>query len=180
MSEKSFCGNSLRMPLMIDAPDCGTSIKTLTSVGQELVNHDPRHNILLSVHSYWATLKYNGFAEINAAIQSTLPLVFGEIANKQFANGDECYYGIDGTGVNHPPIYTMPNGGLFSYQALLASLAQGEIGWLAWSWGPDGCAARRMSSDGTFANLTPFGSDLVTNGSYGLKGGMFGAKRSNF
>ena len=40
--------------VMIDAPDCGTSLHAFTSIGQELIDHDPRHNLLLSAHAYWA------------------------------------------------------------------------------------------------------------------------------
>ena len=44
----------LHMPVMIDAPDCGTSLDAWISIGQELIDHDPDHNLLLSVHAYWA------------------------------------------------------------------------------------------------------------------------------
>lgn len=175
----SIRGQSLHMPIMIDAPDCGTSINAFTSIGQELINHDPRHSLLLSVHAYWGG-DYDGTVEIANAFNANLPIVFGEIANKQFANEDECYYGLDGTGINHPP----PTG--FRYQNLLALLAGYEIGWLAWSWYPDKCANRRMTPDGNYTSkidgsptgLTTYGEDIVHNGSYGLRLGMFGAKQT--
>lgn len=151
----------LNMPIMIDAPDCGTSIHAFTNIGQELIDHDPQHNLLLSVHPYWA--EYDGMVEIQNTINANLPIVFGEFGNKQTSNGDSCYFDLDGTLENHAPSTG------FTYQNLLATLKINDIGWLAWGWGPDNCASRQISEDGTFGNLTPYGQDIVNNVNYGLK-----------
>ena len=119
--------SGLRTPIMIDAPDCGTSINAFLSIGQGLIDHDPRHSILLSTHAYWGA-DYDGSADLDKAIRAKLPIVIGELANKQFANGDECYYALDETNINHQA----PTG--FSYKKLLIYLTQMEIGWLSWSW----------------------------------------------
>lgn len=160
----SFRATGLSVPLMIDAPDCGTSIDAFLSVGEQLISADPDHNILLSGHAYWAA--YDGLSYIPACMNAALPIVFGEIANKQdeSINGETvyCYYDLDGTHEN--PGTT--NG--FTYQALLSACQQHGLGWLAWSWGPDNCTARRISSDGSFASLTPYGVDIVHNPVYGL------------
>lgn len=175
----SIRNQGLRMPIMIDAPDCGTSINAFTSIGQELIDHDPLHSILLSAHAYWGG-DYDGTPEVVPAFNAKLPIVFGEIANKQFANGDECYYGLDGTNYKNAP----PTG--FRYQNLLILLTQYEIGWLAWAWYPDACEQRRMTPDGNYTGaidgsptgLTPYGEDLLHNGTYGLRLGYFSAKRT--
>jgi mannan endo-1,4-beta-mannosidase len=155
----------LHVPLMIDAPDCGTSIEVFTTIGQELIDHDPDHNLLLSGHAYWAT--YNGTPHIETAIQSNLPIVLGEVANKQDENinGEKqyCYYDLDGINKNHSP----QRG--FTYQSFLRMLKEQEIGWLAWSWWKDGCSDREMTQDGNFSGLTSYGDDLVNNPDYGLK-----------
>lgn len=155
----------LQVPLMIDAPDCGTSIEVFTKIGQELIDHDPDHNILLSGHAYWAA--YNGTPYIEAAIKANLPLIFGEIANKQQeevkGKTQYCYYDLDGSKENHAPQ------GTFTYQTLLQKLTEEEIGWLAWCWWKDGCSSRQMSQNGNFSGLTPYGNDLVNNPNYGLK-----------
>jgi mannan endo-1,4-beta-mannosidase len=165
----------LQMPIMIDAPDCGTTIGAFTSIGQELIDHDPRRNILLSVHAYWAG--YDGMTELNDLSLTKLPLIFGEIANKQaeLVDGNlvQCHYDIDGKNENNPPSTG------FKYQSLLASLSQLEIGWLAWSWWKDGCASRQITSSGKYANLTPYGNDIVNNGGYGLRLGYFRAVRTS-
>ena len=86
----------------------------MTWIGKSLFQHDPKHNLLVSVHAYLATLQYDRFAEINAAVWNNVQLVFGEIANKQFANDDQGYYGIDGTNLKNPPTYVTPSGSLLS------------------------------------------------------------------
>ena len=78
----------LHMPVMIDAPDCGTSIDAWITIGQELIDHDPDHNLLLSVHAYWAA--YDGMPHIDSAVNGNLPIVFGEVANKQDETVDRC------------------------------------------------------------------------------------------
>jgi len=155
----------LHLPIMIDAPDCGTSIEVFTAIGQELIDHDPDHNLLLSGHAYWAA--YNGLPHIETAINANLPIVFGEVANKQDEDIDGqtqyCYYDLDDTNESHPPQTN------FTFQALLQRLKEQEVGWLAWCWWKDGCSKRQMSQDGNFFNLTPYGNDLVNNPNYGLK-----------
>lgn len=154
------------LPLMIDAPDCGTTIEAFTSVGAELVASDPQSNILLSTHAYWAA--YDGRPFVAPLVASNLPIVFGEIANRQDETASDGttlygYYDLDGSGKDHPAATG------YTYQAFLTTLLSEQIGWLAWSWYPDSCAARQMTSDGSFASLTPYGQDIVNNATYGLK-----------
>ncbi len=154
----------LKVPLLIDAPDCGTSLDAFLSVGKELLASDPSHNLLFSAHAYWAA--YDGMSFIDPCVAAKLPIVFGEIANKQDEQIDGRtvfgYYDLDGKATG--PGKT--NG--FQYQSLLSVLKKKEIGWLAWSWGPDQCDARRISSDGAFDSLTEYGNDVVHNAKYGL------------
>jgi poly(3-hydroxybutyrate) depolymerase len=161
----------LNMPIMIDGPDCGTDVRAIVDGGQEIITHDPIHNVIFSVHSYWAG--YNGFADLTNAINANLPLVFGEVANKQdeYVNGANsfCHYNIDGT--TTPP--NNPTNG-FQYQTLLNTLKTNNIGWLAWAWTRDGCPTRNMTSNsptapyGGFNTLTTYGNDIVNNLNYGL------------
>lgn len=150
----------LNVPLMIDAPDCGEALDAFLSAGKKLIAADPQHNVLLSAHAYWAG--YEGMPYIQQCVNASLPIVFGEISNRQDGDTDGTYYSLDGSGVPAPA----PNG--FTYQALLTQALHHEIGWLAWSWGPDKCQDRWLSTDGTFANLSTFGQDFVNNPAYGL------------
>ena len=125
---------------------------------------DPSQNLLFSAHAYWAA--YDGMSFIDSCVAAELPIVFGEIANKQDEQLDGQtvfgFYDLDGSKIG--PGET--NG--FTYQSLLWVLQEQEIGWLAWSWGPDQCDARWISSDGTFDSLTEYGDDIVHNVAYGL------------
>jgi mannan endo-1,4-beta-mannosidase len=159
----------LHMPIIIDAPDCGTSIDPWIEIGRELIDSDPDRNLLLSVHSYWAA--YDGMQYIDTIVNLNLPIVFGEVANKQ----DEtiagvtqfCFYDLDGLQQNQPPQFG------FTYQNLLQILKTNEIGWLAWSWSPDSCASRNIGKydeNSIYEGLNePFGDDIVNHPDYGLK-----------
>lgn len=155
----------LHLPIMIDAPDCGQSIEVFSLIGKELIAHDPDRNLLFSGHAYWSN--YDGIPHIQAMINANLPLVFGEIANKQDENINGttkyCYYDIDGTRENRPASNN------FTYQSLLPILKQKQIGWMAWCWWKDNCTNRQMTLNGNFSNLTLYGNDLVNNPVYGLK-----------
>lgn len=146
----------LHVPIMIDAPDGGTRIDVWNAIGKELIDHDPEHNLLLSSHAYWAVQDWT--PEIATALAAELPIVFGEVANSQ-DDESPCQYGLDDA---DPPASG------FTYQNLLQVLKSQKVGWLAWSWGPDQCDARRLSSNGSMSGLTPFGNDLVNNAIYGL------------
>ncbi|MER0439273.1 cellulase family glycosylhydrolase [Emticicia sp. W12TSBA100-4] len=163
---------NLKMPIMIDSPDCGTDLRAVVDAGQELIDHDPEHNILFSVHAYWAG--YNTNTDLTNAINANLPFIVGEVANKQdeSVNGatSYCHYNIDGT--NDAP--NNPTNG-FQYQNLLTTLKTNNIGWLAWAWVRDGCSARNMTNNsqaapyGGYNTLTTFGQNIVNNATYGIK-----------
>jgi hypothetical protein len=61
-------------PLMIDAPDCGSTLDAFTSIGTQLVAADPLHNLMLSTHAYWAG--YDGRPYLAPAVAANLPIVF--------------------------------------------------------------------------------------------------------
>ena len=65
--------------LVVDAPGWGQNIKPILKKGNTLIENDPLHNILFSVHMYgsWNDM----FAindKLNAAKQKNLPLIVGE------------------------------------------------------------------------------------------------------
>lgn len=171
----------LLMPIMIDGSDCGSDIKIFLDAGQELIDHDPEHNLIFSSHAYWAAYN-NGNTDLTNAINANLPIVFGEVANKQDETvnvGTEqnpnwqnsyCHYNIDGT--VDPP--NNPTNG-FQYQNLLTTLKNQNVGWIAWAWVRDGCSYRNMTNNsqnppyGQYNSLTTFGNNVVNNAVYGIK-----------
>ncbi len=148
------------VPLMIDAPDGGSTLDAFLKIGQELIDADPIHNILLSCHAYWAA--YDGMPLIPQTITANLPIVFGEVANWQ-DEATPCVYSLDGSNQGTPA------GNGFTYQQLLTVCQQNLMGWLAWSWGPDDCTPRNITQTLAYPpQWTPYGNDLVNNTVYGL------------
>lgn len=140
-------------PLMIDSPDCGTNSDALAAVGQEIINADPQHNIIFSIHTYWYSFANNNpttmLQKLQVVVNSGIPFVLGEVANQQ-DDAQVCQY-------------TLP------YQQMLVGCQSLGINWLAWSWCNDVCPNRQLTSTGRFINLTTYGNDLVNNSIYGLK-----------
>ena len=149
----------INVPLMIDAPDCGTSIDVLGNVASNIIGSDPLHNVIFSTHAYWYAYANNDsvtmLQDITTALGYNFPLVIGEVANYQDStdNGGNTYY-------CHWSL---------NYQALLNICKQHNLGWLVWSWNNDNCSLRQLSNDGTYANLSSYGTDIVNNASYGLR-----------
>ena len=149
------------VPIMIDAPDCGTSSNRLVDVSTAIRNADPLRNVIFSVHTYWYAYANNDSVTMRNHLQqmasSGLCFVLGEVANYQ-DDGSFCTYALHHT-------------------AILHDAKDLKLGWLIWSWYKDGCAARQISSNGTFAGLTPYGTDVVHNPVYGL---MNAAQKSSY
>ena len=149
--------SGIQVPLMIDAPDCGTSSSELLTVAPEILDNDPAHNIIFSAHAYWIDYA-NTQAEVNAKLseidQSPFCYILGEVANIQDENGAPCLYDIENI-----------------YHWVLTESCTLSIPWLAWTYTQDICADRRMTTNGVFNTLTPYGNDLVYNPIYGLVGG---------
>lgn len=147
--------NSLTVPIMIDAPECGTNLDVIANVGQVMQSNDPLQNLIFSAHAYWYTYANNdslqALNKINYALTKNIPFVFGEVANLQDGNS-MCQYTLN-------------------YKPWMRILRQKKIGWMAWSWDNDGCSARQITTNGNFSSLTPYGVDIINNQEYGLSVG---------
>ncbi|MFN8398107.1 MAG: cellulase family glycosylhydrolase, partial [Bacteroidia bacterium] len=142
----------ITVPILIDGPDCGTNLDVLAAVGNGLQQADPQHNLIFSAHAYWYAYANNDSsqmaAKIDNAVASGIPFIMGEVANLQ-DDQTLCQYQLN-------------------YSPLLQILQSRNIGWLAWSWDNDGCSARQISTNGNFASLTSYGTDIVYHPDYGL------------
>jgi mannan endo-1,4-beta-mannosidase len=147
-----FRSNGIYVPVMIDAPDCGTSIDVFSNVAQQITNADYADNVIFSAHAYWYMYANNDSAtmlqKINAALAGNFPLVIGEIAN---------YQDLD-----------TPCTFVLNYQALLHICVASNVGWMAWSWNNDDCFPRQLSTNGNYDSLSAYGNDIVNNPVYGL------------
>ena len=86
--------------LVIDAFNYGSSLQSVLDYGQELLDHDPMHNVLFSIHSYggWYSSKtdpskitnsekwwlqntnWNADYALNLLEEKKLPVIFGEFS----------------------------------------------------------------------------------------------------
>lgn len=145
--------NGLQVPIMIDAPDCGTNSDAFTQAGAEILAADVSSNTLFSVHGYWYGFAGNNPATMQTKVQalfnSGLCVYFGEIANQQ-DDSSPCQYNL-------------------AYTQLLAILKTFSIGWSAWSWYHDVCPQRQISNNGNASNLSAYGQVIVNDANIGLK-----------
>lgn len=146
--------SGFNFPIMIDAPDCGTNSDAFitSNVANNLILHDPLHNLIFSAHAYWYAFANNDSAtmasDVYAVISQNIPLVLGEVANLQDGSTN-CEYTLN-------------------YKPLLKYCQLKKVGWLAWCWDHDNCSDRQISSTSNFSNLTTYGNDIVHNSNYGL------------
>lgn len=143
----------LNMPLMLDASDCGQHLNLWKNIGQTLQTFDPKHNLIFSAHAYWTSYSNTTTAItnlLNDAATWNIPIVLGEIANKQDDNAGNCVYNL-----------------------LLTDIMQvannNNIGYIAWVWTQDNCGARQMTTNGNFNTLTSYGNTIVNSTTYGIK-----------
>lgn len=155
--------SGVKVPIMIDAPDCGQSSTELLSVANQMINSDSEHNLIFSAHAYWggyASTQSQIQAKLNEAVNTNVCFVLGEIANNQDNNscGD-----LDLSSI---------------YPVILQEACSRNIGWLAWDFNHD-CTQyssshnstnyRVISTTSNSNNLTTYGNTIVNNSNYGLK-----------
>ena len=72
----------IHTPFVIDAAEWGKNLDMLVATGQNIINSDPDHNIIFSVHMYWAISEGADAAFITnklmESVNAGLPLIVGE------------------------------------------------------------------------------------------------------
>lgn len=137
------------VPILIDAPDCGTSLDVLLSTGAEFLSSDPIHNTICSVHAYWGL---DDSATVAGKVQQIgaagFPIIMGEVANWQ-TDANPCQYSLQ----------------------LTSMLRQAQIlnvGWMSWCWYKDHCPLRQLTTNGLYSNLSPYGQVIINDPIWGL------------
>jgi mannan endo-1,4-beta-mannosidase len=143
-------------PLIIDAPDCGKNLELIVPVTSTLIQFDPQHNLMFSVHPYWsvtdgATPSFIK-SQLDNAANNNVPLVLGELSG---------FGGWPGDGQDETK--SCEQNGAIDYQSLLSESAKHKIGWLIWEWGPGNgfydrpvvvlCPAMDMTSNGKYQSI---------------------------
>ncbi|MCQ2060480.1 MAG: cellulase family glycosylhydrolase [Fibrobacter sp.] len=150
----------IRVPIMIDADLWGQNEKNLLNVGPRLLQADPEHNLLFSIHMWWPSEKHDaeatGFATVQERVTATLetavekkvPLIVGEFA--PMAVG----------GVREIP-----------YKHIMAECERLGIGWMAWSFGPGNFDSPEMDMTvhGSYNTLVGWGKEVAVDSPLGIQ-----------
>lgn len=143
--------------ILIDVGSYGKSYHDIIDQGQTLLNFDPQHNVVFSVHMYDYTAceatcgSYPTIATWMAAVDATgLPYMVGE-------------FGHDGDALNTKATIAQMMG-----HCETAANCLGSVGW---AWDPTDAWAYLPSTtawDGNSATLTTYGQQIVFDSTYGL------------
>lgn len=148
---KSLRDAGYTCPIMLDAPGWGKDHVFFLYQGKALMDGDPLHNLLFSVHAYWPTngafANYSDSkitADLAALKQTGLPIVFGELAIADIQNG--LIYNIN-------------------YRLLMKLCQENEFGYIAWWWGFNNNAGANnqlsMTNDGLYNGLQAGGKVIA-------------------
>ena len=143
----------IHVPLFIDASDWGKRIDVLQSEGPYLIEADPDHNIMFSIHMWWPKMwghtDSSTIAEIKESADMELPLIVGEFG-KMWEDKED---------------------GKIPYKTIIKHCHLNEIGWIAWSWGPKNMPQTflDMTEDGMFDTLHDWGLEVAITDSFSIK-----------
>ncbi|SFR97281.1 X2-like carbohydrate binding domain-containing protein [Anaeromicropila populeti] len=139
--------------LMIDGSTWGQNINILQSCGPALIQADPNHNLLFSVHMWWPYM-YGHTAqevidELNESVEMNLPLVVGEFGHE----------------------WEESEQGKIPYETIMEYCAKLNIGYIAWSWGPGNNPQTflDMTTDSTFDTLNAYGTEVCLTSDYSIQ-----------
>jgi mannan endo-1,4-beta-mannosidase len=146
-------------PIMVDAPGWGKDHTFFLNKGQYLIDGDPLHNLIFSIHAYWPTNGANGnysdaniIQSMNELKRSGLPIAVGELAVADIQGG--LTYNIN-------------------YRLLMRLCQQNEFGYLVWWWGfsnnPAANNQLSMTNDGLFTGLQGSGRVVAMDDENSIK-----------
>jgi mannan endo-1,4-beta-mannosidase len=141
----------IRVPLIIDGTDWGKNINILQAEGPDLIEYDPDHNLIFSVHMWWPQMygytESSIVNEINQSVNMSLPLIVGEFSQMHGACEDD--------------VITSENS--IAYKTILKECQENQVGYIAWSWFGNCNPFWDMSTTGTFASLYDWGLEVAVS-----------------
>jgi mannan endo-1,4-beta-mannosidase len=143
----------IHVPIVIDAAGYGQDINGLQRNGPTLIQNDPDHNLIFSVHMWWPYMwghtDQEVVDEIAESVNMDLPLIVGEFGNKW----DES-----------------ATGGI-PYKTIIREAYMNEVGYLPWSWGPGNNPQTwlDMTTDMTYATLRDWGLEVAVTDPYSIQ-----------
>ena len=161
----------IKCPIMIDAPNGGAESAFMIAHGAALVNADPLHNVILSVHTYWTTengaiITCSDFAtRVKAMSTSNLPFMLGEVSDWAVRGADGAEMQSNSPGHFTCPVANPTNKYAIDYAAILTEACADGIGYMAWSWYQDGNLARNIYDQdfGLQKNIDPHAGSWPTD-----------------
>ncbi|MBN2350218.1 MAG: cellulase family glycosylhydrolase [Bacteroidales bacterium] len=149
--------SSIHVPLVIDASGWGQNINILQSQGPTLIENDPDHNLLFSVHMWWPPMygytESDIVDEIAQSVAMGLPLIVGEFSQM---HGD-----CDETQI------TVSNS--IAYKTIIRECQENNVGYIAWSWWGNCNYRWDMSSSGTYSTLYDWGLEVAVTDANSIK-----------
>lgn len=131
-------------PLTVLSNQYGRDLNAALDHGQELVDADPLHNTIVGWQAYWG---------VGGWYQGSQGMSLVEGVEACAAQSFPMQLGID--------LYA-DVGELMDYSAVMAAAQRTGLGWLWWNfWNPWDDLGNNASTDGTFANLSEAGEDVV-------------------
>jgi hypothetical protein len=145
--------------LVIDSNGWGQTASTIFAEGPGLLDFDPQHNLLFSVHMYeeYANRpnEENGARILNTlrtAVNDSIPLIVGEFGWQ---------HGNDGMG----------NPRAIPFEVLMSEANRLGIGYIAWSWTGNSGGVEYLDLTNTQSGMfTDWGSDIVEGPSADILG----------
>ncbi len=135
----------LTTTLVVDGPDYAQRASGVLTYGQELLNYDPQHNLLFSVHMYGA---WPNAADVRSAISSfkskNLPLVIGEFGYNYNNGGNNLGCKVD-------------------HLAVMQSCAQNGYGYIAWSTKGNGGGNEWLDLTTNWSTLNYWGNEIFNS-----------------
>ena len=151
----------IHVPLIIDGTNWGKDIDVLQSQGPALIEADPDHNLMFSIHMWWPLMwgytAQTVIDELAESVRLELPLIVGEFGNQ----------------------WTETPAGAIPYRTILEHTHVLGIGMLPWEWGPGNHPQTwlDMTTDGTFDTLHGWGLEVAVTHPYSIRNT---AKRSEW
>jgi mannan endo-1,4-beta-mannosidase len=143
----------IHTPIVIDAASYGQGIDGLQANGPTLIQNDPEHNLIFSVHMWWpyawGYTDQRVIDEIAQTVNMNLPLVIGEFGNQWD---------------------TTPTGAI-PYKIIIREAHLNEIGYLPWSWGPGNNPQTflDMTTDQMFNTLHGWGLEVAVTDPHSIQ-----------
>jgi hypothetical protein len=146
----------IHVPLVIDGTDWGKNIDILQSEGPDLIDYDPDHNLIFSVHMWWPPMygydEQDIIDEIAQSVGMGLPLMVGEFSQMHGSCSDE-----------------LNETNAIAYLTIIEQCHLNQVGYIAWSWFGNCNDLWDMTTNGTYATLYDWGEEVAVTSPYSIK-----------